>query len=132
MTAPPSVRAEALPPRTTRLHGSRDHGVAGAGTDQGGEMVELSVTDACGGIDPADLESVFEVGWRGTGARTPDPDAGAGLGLSIVRGLVEAHRGTVMVSKHGTGCRFMVRLPTEAGHTATPSSWGSARDQTNP
>ncbi len=77
-----------------------------------GEMVELSVTDACGGIDPDDLESVFEVGWRGgNGARTPGPDAGAGLGLAIVKGLVEAHRGTVAVTNQGSGCRFVVRLP---------------------
>ena len=76
-----------------------------------GEVVELTVTDACGGIDPGDLDSVFEVGWRGTGARTPGPDAGAGLGLAIVKGLVEAHRGTVAVSNFGGGCRFLVRLP---------------------
>ena len=77
-----------------------------------GQTVELSVTDACGGIDPADLESVFEVGWRGgNGARTPGPDTGAGLGLAIVKGLVEAHRGTVGVTNQGAGCRFVVRLP---------------------
>ena len=69
------------------------------------------MTDACGGIDPDDLDFVFDVGWRGTGARTPGPDAGAGLGLAIVKGLVEAHRGTVAVSNHGAGCRFLVRLP---------------------
>lgn len=77
-----------------------------------GETVELSVTDACGGLDPDDLESVFEVGWRGDNrARTPGPDTGAGLGLAIVKGLVEAHRGTVGVTNHGAGCRFVVRLP---------------------
>ena len=78
-----------------------------------GDTVELSVTDGCGGIDPEDLSSVFEVGWRGTPARTPGPDTGAGLGLAIVRGLVEAHRGTVAVTNHGTGCRFIVRLPAQ-------------------
>ncbi|KQZ88377.1 histidine kinase [Phycicoccus sp. Root563] len=76
-----------------------------------GDTVELTVSDGCGGIDPDDLESVFEVGWRGTRARTPGPDTGAGLGLAIVRGLVEAHQGTVTVSNHGNGCRFVVRLP---------------------
>ena len=75
------------------------------------EGVELTVTDGCGGIDPDDLATVFEVGWRGTPARTPGPDSGAGLGLAIVRGLVEAHRGTVGVTNHGDGCRFVVRLP---------------------
>lgn len=76
-----------------------------------GDAVELIVTDGCGGIDPDELATVFEVGWRGTPARTPGPDSGAGLGLAIVRGLVEAHRGTVGVTNHGTGCRFVVRLP---------------------
>jgi signal transduction histidine kinase len=76
-----------------------------------GDAVELTVTDACGGIHPDDLASVFDVGWRGTRARTPRPDTGAGLGLAIVRGLVEAHQGTVTVSNHGGGCRFLVRLP---------------------
>lgn len=82
--------------------------VDGCTTD---DTVELTVTDACGGIPPDDLSSVFDVGWRGTSARTPGPDTGAGLGLAIVRGLVEAHHGTVTVSNHGAGCRFVVRLP---------------------
>ena len=86
-------------------------GVVAGGRASGRRDVELSVTDACGGIDPSHLDSVFEVGWRGTGARTPGPDAGAGLGLAIVRGLVEAHRGTVTVTNHAGGCRFLVRLP---------------------
>jgi signal transduction histidine kinase len=76
-----------------------------------GQAVELTVTDVCGGIPPEDLERVFEVAWRGNSARTPEAGAGAGLGLAIVRGLVEAHRGTVDVTNHGEGCRFVVRLP---------------------
>ena len=51
----------------------------------------LSVTDGCGGIPEEDLPRVFDTGWRGTHARTPP--AGAGLGLAIVRGIVEAHQG---------------------------------------
>lgn len=76
-----------------------------------GAAIELSVTDACGGIHPDELERVFDVAWRGSSARTPETGTGAGLGLAIVRGLVEAHRGTVSVSNHGPGCRFLVRLP---------------------
>ena len=59
---------------------------------------------------PDDLERVFDVAWRAA-ARTPGRATGGGLGLAIVRGLVEAHRGTVSVSNHGPGCRFLVRLP---------------------
>ncbi|HEX4787020.1 MAG TPA: HAMP domain-containing sensor histidine kinase, partial [Actinospica sp.] len=71
----------------------------------------LAITDACGGIPADDLDRVFEVAWRGTPARTPEPQAGAGLGLAIVRGIVEAHAGEVDVHNVGRGCRFEVRLP---------------------
>lgn len=74
----------------------------------------LAVTDACGGLPKTDLDRVFEVAWRGTQARTPDPQAGAGLGLAIVRGIVEAHAGEVDVHNVEHGCRFEVRLPIPA------------------
>jgi signal transduction histidine kinase len=76
--------------------------------------VELAVNDECGGISDGDLRRVFDVAWRGSDARTPDPAGptpGAGLGLAIVRGIVEAHHGSVDVSNAGHGCRFLVRLP---------------------
>jgi signal transduction histidine kinase len=74
----------------------------------------LTVTDACGGIPEAHLERLFDVAWRGSDARTPDPYAGAGLGLAIVRGIVEAHSGEVDVRNITGGCRFEVRLPVPA------------------
>jgi signal transduction histidine kinase len=74
----------------------------------------LAITDACGGIPVDDLDRVFDVAWRGTKARTPEPQAGAGLGLAIVRGIVEAHAGEVDVHNVDRGCRFEVRLPIPA------------------
>ncbi|MEV0221802.1 HAMP domain-containing sensor histidine kinase [Streptomyces sp. NPDC050704] len=71
--------------------------------------VVLSVTDGCGGIPEEDLPRVFDTGWRGTHARTPP--AGAGLGLAIVRGIVEAHQGQAVVHNVPGGCRFEVTLP---------------------
>jgi len=76
-----------------------------------GDDVVVTVTDACGGIPDADLDKVFEPGWRGTVARTPGPDGGAGLGLAIARGIVEAHQGRISVRNTDHGCRFDVRLP---------------------
>lgn len=78
------------------------------------EGVEVTVRDECGGIPDEDLGRVFDVAWRGSHARTPEPGApttGAGLGLAIVRGIVEAHRGSVDVANETVGCRFQVRLP---------------------
>jgi signal transduction histidine kinase len=71
----------------------------------------VAVSDACGGIPASDLERVFDVAWRGEAARTPADDGGAGLGLAIARGIVEAHDGRISVRNAGRGCRFEVRLP---------------------
>jgi signal transduction histidine kinase len=81
-----------------------------AATAEAGEVV-MTVTDGCGGIPEADLARVFDLAWRATAARTPDADGGAGLGLTIVRGIVEAHGGQVRVANAGDGCSFEVRLP---------------------
>jgi len=80
-----------------------------ASAEAGGVLV--TVADGCGGIPEADLALVFDLAWRGTSARTPGADSGAGLGLAIVRGIVEAHRGQVSVVNTEDGCRFEVRLP---------------------
>jgi signal transduction histidine kinase len=92
------------PDGTVRLTGGRD-----------GSNGWLAVTDGCGGIPEADLPKVFDVAFRGAAARTPEESgavaAGGGLGLAIVRGLVEAHQGEVNVANVGGGCRFLVRLP---------------------
>lgn len=75
------------------------------------DHAEVSVADTCGGIAAHDLDHVFDLAYRGDAARTPDTAAGAGLGLAIARGFVEAHRGDIAVRNEGAGCRFTVRLP---------------------
>ncbi|GAA3121664.1 ATP-binding protein [Nonomuraea salmonea] len=47
----------------------------------------------------------------GEAARTPSADGGAGLGLAIAQGIVEAHDGEIGVVNDGPGCRFEIRLP---------------------
>ena len=102
-----------------------------------GDTVELAVSDSCGGIPAADLGRVFDVAWRGTHARTPAPGEpgsgrgpatgpGAGLGLAIVRGIVEAHQGSVSVHNEADGCRFLVRLPAGAPAPAPSPAPSSA------
>ncbi|MEU0487212.1 HAMP domain-containing sensor histidine kinase [Streptosporangium sp. NPDC006013] len=77
-----------------------------------GQIACLSVADCCGGIPADDLPRVFDVAFRGEAARTPSADgAGAGLGLAIARGIVEAHEGAIGVVNSGPGCRFEIRLP---------------------
>ena len=80
----------------------------------------VAVIDAGGGIDEDDLHRVFDPGWRGASARTPQAPAsagqalrssGAGLGLAIVRGIAKAHQGEVTVRNVPGGCRFDLMLP---------------------
>ncbi|MGI5503112.1 HAMP domain-containing sensor histidine kinase [Lentzea sp. CA-135723] len=83
-------------------------GTVSVQVDVDGPDAVVRVDDTCGGIPVDVLPQVFEVGFRGTTARNP---SGAGLGLSIARGLIEAHHGRIGVENHGPGCRFEVRLP---------------------
>ncbi|WP_219470439.1 sensor histidine kinase [Nonomuraea rhizosphaerae] len=78
-------------------------------------MACLSVSDCCGGIPEEDLNRVFEVAFRGEAARTPTRDGGAGLGLAIAQGIVQAHDGMIGVVNEGPGCRFEIRLPLVPG-----------------
>ena len=77
-----------------------------------GDMVVLSVTDEGPGVKATDLERVFEKFYRG--GRTDGRKPGAGLGLSICRGLVEAMGGTIVAQSPAVrrrGTRIVVRLP---------------------
>jgi two-component system cell cycle sensor histidine kinase PleC len=75
--------------------------------------MEVGVIDTGCGIDPADINTVFEAfgqGQHDVAAR----DKGTGLGLPIVRGLVEAHGGKVKLdSTLGKGTTFTCSFPRE-------------------
>lgn len=76
--------------------------------------VWLRVADSCGGIPADDLGKVFDMGYRGTDARESDESLepqGAGMGLAIARGLLDAQAGSIGVHNHADGCRFEIRLP---------------------
>jgi signal transduction histidine kinase len=79
-----------------------------------GDAVRVEVRDTGEGIAPADLPHIFERFYRGQPARTRDGDGqrGAGLGLAIASGLVEAHGGKIEVqSELGKGTVFSFTLP---------------------
>jgi signal transduction histidine kinase len=83
--------------------------------DRAGAFQRLTVTDTGDGIDPALLPHVFEDFRRGA-SDNPRSRGGLGLGLAIVRGVVELHGGRVVAQSDGPGkgSRFTVMLPFAA------------------
>jgi len=79
-------------------------------TDEHGS-VDLFVDDDGTGIAPEDRARVFERFTRLDEGRARDA-GGLGLGLALVKGIVESHRGTVTIADSPLGgARFAVRLP---------------------
>ncbi|MGW7572192.1 sensor histidine kinase [Streptomyces tendae] len=74
--------------------------------------VRIEVSDTGPGIAPEDLPHVFDRFWRAEKSRSRQT-GGSGLGLSIVRKLIEAHGGSVEArSTPGVGSTFVLRLPS--------------------
>ncbi len=120
-----------LPPETTMVDGDRKRLVqvianilnnAAKYTNEGGHVVlrtdvrgadvQVEVTDDGVGMSPDLVGHAFEL--FAQAERTPDRSAGGlGLGLALVKSLVELHGGTVTCRSEGAGCgsTFTVRLP---------------------
>ncbi len=79
------------------------------------ETVIIDVLDTGRGIEKEALHHIFDPFYKGNSARTRDRSR-AGLGLSIVKRVVDWHQGRIEVkSKPGEGSRFRILLPSKAG-----------------
>ncbi len=79
-------------------------------------LLYIQVKDRGPGLDPASLNRVFDKFWRSQNGKP----GGLGLGLSIVKGFVEAHNGTVFVSNRKSGgARFTIMIQTEKSGSNT-------------
>jgi signal transduction histidine kinase len=84
----------------------------------GTPCASLIVADNGTGIDPSRHEAIFEPGQRFAAAETP----GSGMGLAIVRQLVEEAGGRTFVDPQGAGTRFVVELPQPGESTLLSSA----------
>ena len=92
----------------------------GVGVSNADGIVEIAVTDQGIGIPDEELDRVFERFFRIDPARSRHT-GGSGLGLSIVKHVVQNHGGDIRVwSQPGNGSTFTIRLP-EASHAAAAS-----------
>jgi signal transduction histidine kinase len=91
-----------------------------AGPEAGAPIVSLSVTDTGPGIPPAEHQKIFERFYR-RGSELQRETQGVGIGLSIVKHIVEAHGGNISVqSEPGHGSRFTIELPGKPLTTDEP------------
>src|SRR5258705_7666960 len=95
--------------------------------------VEIVVSDTGIGIAPDFLPHIFER-FRQADSGTTRAHGGIGLGLAIVRHLVELHGGTIHVASGGKdqGTTFRVRLPLMIGHPEPPSDRRTAKTARGP
>ncbi|MEW6055472.1 MAG: ATP-binding protein [Bdellovibrionota bacterium] len=70
------------------------------------QWVEIAVTDSGPGIPKAQQQKIFEPFFT-----TKEIGKGTGLGLSIAKGIVEGHRGELLVDGNSKNTRFVIRLP---------------------
>lgn len=75
-----------------------------------GEKVVIDCRDQGPGIEPAELERIFEPFFQGSRS-SPGATKGSGIGLAIVREFVCAHRGNVRALPSEHGAHFRVELP---------------------
>lgn len=77
-------------------------------------QVEIFVTDRGQGIEPGDLEHIFERFYRGDISRNKTKSNGHGLGLSIAKQIVDLHHGSISAnSEIGAGTTFQIKLPAK-------------------
>lgn len=98
-----------------------DGGRVVVAAERDGDDVTVSVTDTGIGIPPEMLGRVFELFTQVEGPYERE-QGGLGIGLSLVKRLVEMHGGSVTAHSagRGTGSRFVVRLPVLPGEAVTP------------
>jgi signal transduction histidine kinase len=102
-----------------------------ARADNGGREVLVTVEDHGLGITPEDLPRIFEPFYRGRHVSSQQIH-GSGLGLSLVRRIVESHGGSVVVEKGGGGgSAFTIRLPAQREAAPVPTAEGG-HEEANP
>jgi signal transduction histidine kinase len=85
--------------------------------EAGPEAVRVDYTNNGGELTPGDLPYIFERFYRGEKSRSRQ-HGGAGIGLAIVKELVEAHGGRVGAELIGERVRVWFELPMEAAGRA--------------
>lgn len=84
-------------------------------TNPESDYVSIIVSDNALGIDDKDLAFIFERFYKSDPSREKEKQSGSGIGLSIVKSVVQLHKGQVNVhTKKGEGSQFIIKIPSSA------------------
>jgi signal transduction histidine kinase len=109
--APEKIERVLLNLLTNALRHTPGDGAIAVEVEPRDDHVIVAVDDTGDGLTPIAARRMFERFWRGDDSRTP-ATGGAGLGLAIAQGLVEAHGGTIWAENRPTGgARIAFTLP---------------------
>ncbi len=109
--APEKVERVLLNLLTNALRHTPSDGAVAVVVEPRDGRVVVAVDDSGQGLTPAAARRIFERFWRGDDARTP-ANGGAGLGLAIAQGLIEAHGGEIWAENRAAGgARIAFTLP---------------------
>jgi signal transduction histidine kinase/DNA-binding response OmpR family regulator len=113
---------------TVTLTRSIGHLAPAAGGATGEGVAEISVSDTGSGIPPVQLDKVFDRFYQVDASQTREHE-GSGLGLALVKELVELHHGSIHVqSEVGQGTSFTVRLALGRAHLKDDEVVGAPAD----
>lgn len=110
--APEKIERVLLNLLTNSLRHTPADGSVAVRVEPGREDVRVTVEDTGSGLGQGSEQQIFERFWRGDRARTSVRGTGAGLGLAIAHGLIEAHGGRIWAeNRPGGGARVSFTLP---------------------
>lgn len=102
-----------------------ENGTIAVGAEPAGSVVRFSVSDTGPGIPPKELPNVFDRFWQAK----KTAHLGAGLGLSIARGIAEAHGGRISVENRAEGgAVFLVEIPAIPPKSGSPKAGAEKRE----
>jgi signal transduction histidine kinase len=124
--APDKVQRVLMNLLSNALRHARPDGEVAVVVEENGDGVVVAVEDDGTGLAPGCSERMFERFWRADDSRTGS-SGGAGLGLAIAQGLVQAHGGTIWAENRlGGGARVaftLPRSPSSAWSATRPPRW---------
>jgi signal transduction histidine kinase len=96
-------------------------GFARLSAHRAGDVAEIVIEDRGPGVAPDEMRRLFEPFFRGRRAAESQAP-GSGIGLALVRRIVEAHDGTVQARPLSRGMAFVLRLPAAPAAEGTPAA----------